>query len=120
MASTILNGKIKTNMLQSFLTLSEQIITFSNLKRPVSSTVTCYQQVMEGMAKNQEAFDQFVDQKLTSILKLEVPSQRMRRYPETRVIIKSIALADKSEEKVCLLFILNVLLTCLFLSAVRS
>lgn len=87
-------------MLESFLKLSERIITYSNLKRPVSTTTICYQNVMEEMAEDPASFELFVKEKLNSILTVEIPSQRIRRYPEVSMIVKAIASADKSDEKV--------------------
>lgn len=96
MYTTIIKGKLEFDQMKEFIELAESIISYSNMKRPVTTTKHYHNSILKLMSKNTKYFDQFMDKKLHNALTVNVHNQMIRRRPEASLIIESFALCDQN------------------------
>lgn len=70
------------------------------MKRPVTAAANCYRTALELLSNNKESMFSFVDRKLNAVLCHQVIGQKIRKFPQSRIIVKCIALSEKTEDKV--------------------
>lgn len=108
MASTVVFAKLEPSFLEPFLEAAESIIISSNMRRPVTVAATTYENICRHLARKPNEFNEFVERKLEEVLNLAATTQTLRKTPESRIIIKSIVLADRTDDHVIILVLFLV------------
>lgn len=90
----------RQDFLKLCTTITKQIISKSNMKRPVMRAATFLQSICNRAVKFPAFFDEIVEESLDEALHANPEYQKIRKTPESRLILHSIAKAGTSKGRV--------------------